>query len=124
MTTKYGEKSFGLFVYWKRFPRDFWGIFGRFENPETPMQDSCVTAYFYVSGTNSLVEIIRDSTSVMGDYAMLFVSLIPIQTPPCYGLPDRFLPLHYQDLGKTSSSDFSTASIEWGNVYIGKHIQI
>ena len=81
----------------------FWGDFWEIRepgNPETPMQDSCVTAYFYVSGTNSLVEIIQDSTSVMDDYyAMLFVSLIPIRTPPRYGLPDWFLPPpHYQKL--------------------------
>ena len=35
LTTKYGEKSFELFLYWKRFQGNFWGILGRSENPET-----------------------------------------------------------------------------------------
>jgi hypothetical protein len=63
----------------------------------------------------SLVETVREGTSVVNDQATLFVTLVPIRTPPRYGTPDRFLPPRYQEYAK--SLNFSVAT-EWGDAHI------
>ena len=68
----------------------------------------------------NLVDTVRDGTSVIDDdHATLFVSLIPIRTPPRYGSPDRFLPPRYQHGG---SKNF-TAFLEWGDAHILPRIE-
>lgn len=44
---------------------------------------------------SSLQETIRDGSSVVDDYATLFVDVIPIRTPPRYGNPADFLQPYY-----------------------------
>ena len=66
-----------------------------------------------------LVETVRDGTSIINDQATLFVTLVPIRTPPRYGAPDRFLPPRYQN-GKVYN--FSVAE-EWGNSHILPRIE-
>mmetsp|Transcript_29690 Transcript_29690/g.71879 ORF Transcript_29690/g.71879 Transcript_29690/m.71879 type:complete len:706 (+) Transcript_29690:308-2425(+) len=63
----------------------------------------------------NLVETVRDGTSVVDDKATLFVTLVPIRTPPRYGAPDRFLPPRYQS--KSTHHNFSVAE-EWGDDHI------
>mmetsp|Transcript_56406 Transcript_56406/g.63181 ORF Transcript_56406/g.63181 Transcript_56406/m.63181 type:complete len:841 (-) Transcript_56406:1912-4434(-) len=65
----------------------------------------------------NLIEIVRDGTSVIDDYATVFVSLIPIRTPPRYGNPDQFLPPQYQIEGNNPQIHFN-ASVEWGDAHI------
>lgn len=62
----------------------------------------------------SLVETVREGTSVINDQATLFVTLVPIRTPPRYGAPDRFLPPKYQP---AQFHNFSVAA-EWGDYHI------
>eukprot|EP00536_Pseudo-nitzschia_multiseries_P009147 jgi/Psemu1/257885/estExt_Genewise1Plus.C_2500012 len=61
-----------------------------------------------------LVETVREGTSVVDDRATLFVTLVPIRTPPRYGNPNRFLPpkFHY---GRPYNF---TVSTEWGRSHI------
>ncbi|VEU33538.1 unnamed protein product [Pseudo-nitzschia multistriata] len=61
-----------------------------------------------------LVETVREGTSVIDDWATLFVTLVPIRTPPRYGAPNRFLPPKYQ-FGEPY--DFSAAT-EWGDSHV------
>ena len=43
----------------------------------------------------SLVETVKSGSSVVDDYATLFVDIVPIRTPPRYGYPNQFLPPKY-----------------------------
>jgi hypothetical protein len=63
---------------------------------------------------DSLVESIRTGSSVVDDYASIFVDVIPIRTPPRYGAPNEFLPPYYQD--------FSTGTFDVTAEYGDKHI--
>jgi len=62
----------------------------------------------------SLVPIVREGISVVDDWATLFLSLVPIRTPPRYGAPDRFLAPRFQE-GK--AHNFSVP-LEWGDAHI------
>lgn len=65
-----------------------------------------------------LVDTIRTGTSVIDDWATLFVDLIPIRTPPRFGPPDEFLsPKYAQSLGATMSQSFDP-NVEWGEKHI------
>ena len=61
----------------------------------------------------SLVSTVREGTSVIDDQATLFLSLVPVRTPPRYGAPDRFLPPRYK-MGKHNFS----VPLEWGDSHI------
>lgn len=63
----------------------------------------------------NLVETVRDGSSVIDDKATLFVTLVPIRTPPRYGKPDRFLPPRFQS--PTTHHNFSVAE-EWGDSHV------
>lgn len=69
----------------------------------------------------NLVETVREGTSVVDDRATLFVTIVPIRTPPRYGAPDRFLPPRYRTVGK-SASNFTVAE-EWGDSHILPRIE-
>ena len=62
----------------------------------------------------NLVSTIREGTSVVDDQATLFLSLVPVRTPPRYGAPDRFLAPRYQE-GK--AHNFSVP-LEWGDSHV------
>jgi hypothetical protein len=61
-----------------------------------------------------LVDVVREGTSVINDQATMFVTLVPIRTPPRYGMPNRFLPPYYQD---PKHNNFSVPE-EWGDAHI------
>jgi len=61
-----------------------------------------------------LVETVREGTSVVDDWATLFVTLVPIRTPPRYGAPGRFLPPKYQ----YGTPHNFTVSTEWGASHV------
>jgi len=61
----------------------------------------------------SLQEQIRLGTSVVDDYATLFVDVIPIRTPPRYGSPTRYLPPRLF----SDKNDWDPA-VEWGEQHI------
>jgi hypothetical protein len=44
-----------------------------------------------------LVDSVQSGSSVVDDWATLFVDLIPVRTPPRFGPPDKFLVPHYRD---------------------------
>ena len=59
-----------------------------------------------------LVKIVRDGSSVIDDYATLYVDLIPVRTPPRYGYPNQFLP------PKFNKPYTFMAEEEWGESHI------
>jgi hypothetical protein len=61
----------------------------------------------------SLIETVRTGSSVINDYATIFVDVIPIRTPPRYGPPQEFLPPYYDEF----SGDFD-AIAEYGDNHI------
>ena len=63
---------------------------------------------------SNLVETIQSGKSVIHDWATIFLTLVPIRTPPRYGAPNRFLPPHYQD---PKENDFNVAE-EYGTNHI------
>jgi hypothetical protein len=63
-----------------------------------------------------LQQIILEGTSVINDFATMFLDIIPIRTPPRYGAPDTFLaPRYAVFLNKTA--EFKTDE-EWGKNHI------
>ncbi len=60
----------------------------------------------------SLVETVRSGSSVIDDYATLFVDIVPIRTPPRFGYPNQFLPPKY---GKPYTF---IAEEEWGDSHV------
>ena len=71
----------------------------------------------------NLIEVVRLGTSVVDDYATLFVNIIPIRTPPRYHRPDVFLAPKYKEFLYTQPEPgdqfgiFNT-TVEWGNNHI------
>ena len=71
----------------------------------------------------NLIEVVRLGTSVVDDYATLFVNIIPIRTPPRYHRPDVFLAPKYKEFLYTKPEPgdqfgiFNT-TVEWGNNHI------
>jgi hypothetical protein len=63
---------------------------------------------------DSLVETIRTGSSIVDDYATLFVDVVPIRTPPRYGAPNEFLPPYYKE--------FSTGTFDVRAEYGDNHI--
>ena len=91
---------------------------------------TCLLIYYYVMMKNKylnlhfsplvpaeLVEIVKAGSSVVDDYATLFVDLVPIRTAPRYGYPNQFLPPKY---GKANTF---IADIEWGTEHILPRIE-
>jgi hypothetical protein len=65
----------------------------------------------------SLVETVRTGASVKGDYATLFVDLVPLRSPPRYGSPQAFFPPYYREFQISGNGAFN-ASLEWGSDHI------
>jgi len=65
-----------------------------------------------------LIEEIRNGSTVVEDWATIFVDLIPIRTPPRYGPPDEFLSPYYNaSMNKPIQSPFDPHK-EWGKNHI------
>ena len=70
-----------------------------------------------------LIEKVRNGSSVVDDWATIFVDLIPIRTPPRYGPPDEFLsPFYSASMKKQSRSSFDPHK-EWGGNHILPEIE-
>jgi hypothetical protein len=67
---------------------------------------------------DDLTEQIRTGESVQDDWATLFVDLIPVRTPPRYGIPDAFLVPHYAASVKTPEDQLFNPHEEWGEEHI------
>lgn len=66
----------------------------------------------------SLQEQVRLGTTVVDDYATLFVDVVPIRTPPRYGSPTRYLPPRLY----SEKNDWDPA-VEWGSSHILPRIE-
>lgn len=64
----------------------------------------------------SLQQTVKDGSSVLNDYATLFVDLIPIRTPPRYNRPEAFFPPRYKE--HQQKSNYFDPNVEWGNKHI------
>ena len=69
---------------------------------------------------DDLIETVRTGSSVVDDYATIFVDLIPLRTPPRYGPPNEFLPPYYEEFKDASTFDPVKA---WGDNQIMPKIQ-
>ena len=65
-----------------------------------------------------LVELVRTGDSVQNDWATIFVDLIPVRTPPRYGIPDEFLVPRYASSKETSVDKLFNPHEEWGKGHI------
>lgn len=67
----------------------------------------------------ALQESIRDGSSVVDDWATIFVDVIPVRTPPRYGHPGEFLVPHYE---KAAAENHNIQKFdphaEWGENHI------
>jgi hypothetical protein len=67
---------------------------------------------------DNLVETIRAGTSVVDDWASIFIDLIPVRTPPRYGPPAEFLvPSYAKSLSTTFQTTFD-ADQAWGTNHV------
>jgi Glycosyltransferase family 92 len=66
-----------------------------------------------------LQEKIRTGESVVNDFATLFVDLVPIRTPPRYGVPHQFLqPRYNQSVLQFKAEDLFDPVHAWGDDHI------
>lgn len=66
----------------------------------------------------ALVSTVREGTSVIDDWATIFVDLIPVRTPPRYGAPNEFLvPYYAEAIAKKPDVPFDPHK-EWGEEHI------
>ena len=71
-----------------------------------------------------LQEVVRTGSSVIDDYATIFVDLVPIRTPPRYGKPGEFLQPYYTKGKKESTNEKMRDTVtfdpdkEWGTNHI------
>lgn len=65
-----------------------------------------------------LVELVRTGDSVQNDWATIFVDLIPVRTPPRYGIPDEFLVPRYATSKETPVHKRFNPHDEWGKEHI------
>lgn len=67
---------------------------------------------------DELVEKIRTGSSVQDDWATIFVDIIPIRTPPRYGIPDQFFPPWYKSFETLKPEWKFDPRKEWGDDHI------
>lgn len=70
-----------------------------------------------------LQEKIRTGDSVRADWATIFVDVVPIRTPPRYGLSNEFLQPHYSDRLPQKLEDRFDPKKEWGSNHVIPHIE-
>lgn len=66
----------------------------------------------------SLQQTVREGTSVVNDYATMFVDLIPIRTPPRYGSPRAFLPPRFSEFITDNQTALFRAEDEFGDDHV------
>jgi hypothetical protein len=59
-------------------------------------------------------ESVRLGTTVVNDYATLFVDLVPIRTPPRYGITNRYLAPWFAEFNSKAEQDVFDPDKEWG----------
>ena len=70
-----------------------------------------------------LVESVQNGSTVIDDWATIFVDLIPVRTPPRYGPPDEFLSPYYdKDMTKPKQFLFNPDHA-WGDSHILPRIE-
>ena len=70
----------------------------------------------------SLVDLVRSGNSIKDDLASLFVDIIPIRTPPRYGLASQFLQPRYYEGLPAESRRFDVEK-EWGDNHVLPRIE-
>jgi hypothetical protein len=72
---------------------------------------------------DSLQEIIRQGSSVKDDWASLFVDLIPIRTPPRFGVPHMYFPPWHREFQTTDPTERFYPNVTWGSDHLLPKIQ-
>lgn len=71
----------------------------------------------------SLQETIRQGSSVKDDWASLFVDLIPIRTPPRFGVPHMYFPPWHREFETTEPTERFYPNVTWGSNHLLPKIQ-
>jgi hypothetical protein len=61
---------------------------------------------------------VRNGSTVINDYATLFVDVVPIRTPPRYGITNRYLAPWFAEFNSQSSTDKFDFTKEIGNDHV------
>lgn len=61
-----------------------------------------------------LQEIVRKGSSVKDDWATLFLDVIPVRTPPRFGIPNQYFPPQYKSFQSENSSEIFDSIAAWG----------
>jgi hypothetical protein len=70
-----------------------------------------------------LVDRIRTGETVQNDYATLFFDLIPIRTPPRFGVPNAYFPPMYKSEETTDPAQRFDPVLAWGDQHILPRIE-
>jgi hypothetical protein len=71
----------------------------------------------------SLQETIRKGSSVKNDWASLFFDLIPIRTPPRFGVPHMYFPPWHREFETTDPTERFYPNVTWGSNHLLPKIQ-
>ena len=66
----------------------------------------------------NLVDVVKSGESLKNDWATIFVDLVPVRTPPRYGLANEFLQPRYSDRLPDKAEDRFDAHVEWGSDHV------
>jgi hypothetical protein len=65
-----------------------------------------------------LQETVRQGTSVKDDWASLFMDLIPIRTPPRFGVPHQYFAPWYREFESTDPAEKFYPNVTWGSNHV------
>lgn len=71
----------------------------------------------------SLQEIVRNGSSVKNDWASLFVDLIPLRTPPRFGVPHQYFAPWYREYQTTEPDELFYPNVTWGSHHVFPKLQ-
>ncbi len=112
-----GEETLSVFNFsyeWSAYRKRQRYMFHEFESDNKQLQTSQLL--FRCPVPDSLVETVRTGSSVVDDFATIFMDLVPIRTPPRFGNPNEWLPPYYKEF-REQVNPFD-ANIEWGDKHI------
>lgn len=66
----------------------------------------------------NLVDVVKSGESVKNDWATIFVDLVPVRTPPRYGMANEFLQPRYSDRLPDKVEDRFDPHVEWGSDHV------
>ena len=65
-----------------------------------------------------LQDVVRTGSSVQQDWATMFLDLIPVRTPPRFGVPNQYFPPRYREFQTVDPTEVFDAAAAWGDNHI------